>query len=359
MAAPPDDQEPQYTLYRARPRLFKPRGGVGPDRPREPRREEKPRRRRRITPRRVLAYVALAVVGWLLLSLVLFMVSAQIESSKTSAAADAQLTGGGFPLTSPNTILVLGSDARLKGTHEAGAQTIGEPSRSDSIMLMRIGGGANATLSIPRDTVVNIPGHGPDKINAAYAIGGPALAIRTVEQFLDIKINHLVEVNFENFPQLIDSLGGITVKTGCIHSELNGGRRNGGSTLKLRAGTHHLNGKQALILARTRHNLCNPAFNDLNREANQQKILAGIKSRVFSPTTFFRLPWVAWSAPKAVRSDMRGPSLLGLAGAALIGGNAKSAILKPTGAETLPNGGAALTVDEASKQRAVEKLLAG
>src|SRR5204862_6646609 len=114
-----------------------------------------------------------------------------------------------------------------------------------------------------------------DKINAAYAIGGPALAIRTVEQFLGTKINHLVEVNFANFPQLIDALGGVDVKTGCIHSELNGGRRNGGSTLRLRAGTHHLNGKQALILARTRHNLCNPAFNDLNRERDQQTTIAG------------------------------------------------------------------------------------
>jgi LCP family protein required for cell wall assembly len=356
MAAPPEDQEPQYTLYRARPRLFKPRGDVTPDGPRP---EKKPRPRRRLSPGRVLKWVAMAIGAWLLLSLVLFLVSAQIESSKTSSAADAALSGGGFPLTSANTILVLGSDARLKGTHEAGANTIGQPSRSDSIMVMRIGGGANATLSIPRDTVVNIPGHGQDKINAAYAIGGPSLAIRTVEQFLGIKINHLVEVNFANFPQLIDALGGVTVKTGCIHSELNGGRRNGGSTLKLRRGTHHLNGKQALILARTRHNLCNPAFSDLDRERNQQKIVAAMKSKAFSPTTFFRLPWVAWSAPKAVRSDMGGVSLLGLVGASLIGGNAKTAILKPTGAETLPNGGAALTVDDASKQRAVEKLLRG
>jgi LCP family protein required for cell wall assembly len=356
MAAPPEDQEPQYTLYRARPRLFKPRGEVKPEGPPQPR-EKRPRRR--ISPGRVLKWVALAIAGWLLLSLILFIVSAQIESSKTSSAADSALSGGGYPLTSANTILVLGSDARLKGTHEAGANTIGQPSRSDSIMVMRIGGGANATLSIPRDTVANIPGHGPDKINAAYAIGGPSLAIRTVEQFLGIKINHLVEVNFANFPQLIDALGGVTVKTGCIHSELNGGRRNGGSTLKLRRGTHHLSGKQALILARTRHNLCNPAFNDLDRERNQQKIVAAMKSKAFSPTTFFRLPWVAWSAPKAVRSDMGGFSLLGLVGASLIGGNAKTAILKPSGNETLPNGGAALTVNDAAKQRAVQKLLAG
>jgi LCP family protein required for cell wall assembly len=358
MAAPPEDHEPQYTVYRSRPRFLGGRGGDGLRGLRRPKDPDKPRRRRP-TPGRIVRYLLLALVGWLLLSLVLFLVSAQIESSKTSSAADAELSGGGFTLTTPNNILVLGSDARLPGTHEAGANTIGQPSRSDSMMVMHIGGGANATLSIPRDTVVNIPGHGQDKINAAYAYGGPALAIRTVEQFLGIKINHLVEVNFANFPQLIDSLGGIDVKTGCIHSELNGGRRNGGSTLRLRAGTHHLNGKQALILARTRHNLCNPTFNDLNRERDQQKIIGAVKSKVFSIGTFFRLPWVSWAAPKAVRSDMAGPSLLGLVGAELIGGGAHTAILKPTGAETLPNGGAALTVDEASKQRAVARLLQG
>src|SRR4029079_16815031 len=90
------------------------------------------------------------------------------------------------------------------------AQTIGAPSRSDSIMLLRIGGGANAQLSVLRDTVVDIPGHGRNKSNAAYAFGGPSLAIETVEQYLGVDINHLIEVNFENFPELIDSLGGAT-----------------------------------------------------------------------------------------------------------------------------------------------------
>ena len=114
----------------------------------------------------------------------LFLVSAQIQSAQVSDAADAELGGGGYPLTSPNTILVLGSDARTKDSKEPGANKIGTPSRSDSILLVRVGGGHNSTLSIPRDTVVNIPGNGQNKINAAYAIGGPSLAIRTVEDYL-------------------------------------------------------------------------------------------------------------------------------------------------------------------------------
>jgi LCP family protein required for cell wall assembly len=290
---------------------------------------------------------------------VLFLVSARLESAKVSSVADAELGGAGYTLTSPNTILVLGSDARLKGTHEAGANTIGQPSRSDSILLTRIGGGHNATLSIPRDTVVNIPGHGRNKINAAYAFGGAALATRTVEQFLGIDVNHLVEVNFANFPQLVDALGGITYTGGCVTSELNGGRKNGGYTLRLKAGTHEINGKQALALARTRHNLCNSKETDLTRARRQQKILNAIKDKVKSPETFLRLPWVSWAAPKALRSDMSGPSLLGLVGAEITGGSARPTVLTPSGAETLPDGGAGLTVDDATKRRAVRRFLAG
>jgi anionic cell wall polymer biosynthesis LytR-Cps2A-Psr (LCP) family protein len=91
----------------------------------------------------------------------------------------------------------------------------------------------------------------------------------------------------------------------------------------------------------------------------QQKILAAIKGKVTSFETFFRLPWVSWAAPKAIRSDMSGPTLLGLIGAELIGGNGKKLVLKPSGGETLPDGGAGLTVDEATKQQTVDEFLKG
>ncbi len=359
MADPRDEEQPQYTLYRSRPKLFRRRDeDFVPTRPEEtpPGAPKAPRRKRRLRPGRILAYVALALAGWVLVSLVLFLISAQVQQSKVSSAADAQLGGAGNPLTTPNTILVLGSDARPKGTKEAGAQTIGQAgSRSDTILLMRIGGGKNATLSIPRDTVVNIPGHGQDKINAAYAIGGPALAIRTVEQYLGIDVNHLIEVNFDNFPQLIDALGGITYKGGCVISKLNGGFKNGGYTLRLPAGTHEINGKQALALARTRKNECSAKDNDFSRARRQQKILSAIKDKVTSLETFVRLPWVAWTAPKAIRSDMAGPTLLGLVGAELSSGSKNPQVLKPTGVV----GVSGLTVDDASKRRAVQRLLAG
>ena len=228
-----DDDDRPYTTYKARPRFLQgrdddgiaPRGGDGPDYEVHGRRRRFDPRgwlrrgrgtgtRRRLTLGRVLRIVALAVVAWVLISGIVFLISAQIQESKISNAAERQLSGAGFTLTKPNTVLMLGSDARVKGTKEAGANVIGSASRSDSILLMRVGGGANATLSIPRDTVVDIPGHGRNKINAAYAIGGPSLAIKTVESYLGIDVNHLVEVNFENFPQLVDSLGGVTYTGG-------------------------------------------------------------------------------------------------------------------------------------------------
>ena len=220
-------------------------------------------------------------------------------------------------------------------------------------MLMREGGGKSARLSIPRDTIVDIPGHGRDKINAAYAYGGPGLATKTVSQYLGIPVNHIVEVNFENFPAFIDALGGIKYTGGCIVSNINGGRKNGGTTLRLRRGTHHLNGEQALALARTRKNECNTRQNDLNRAARQQKILSGIKSRLLSPTTFFRLPWVSWQAPKAIRSDMAGPALLGL-----FGSIATSSSPQPRVLPGVPDGNG-LTVPDAVKQREVRRFLKG
>jgi LCP family protein required for cell wall assembly len=370
----PDDARPEYKVYRSRPRFLsrteredapQPPSTEPPGRRPSPR---GPRRRRRFprmdgrgpVRRRVVRLLLLALTGWLLLSLVLFLVSAQIQSAKIDDAANQRLGGGGYPLTSPNTILVLGSDARAKGTKEAGATTVGGgPSRSDSILLMRVGGGKNATLSILRDTLVDIPGHGRGKINAAYAYGGPGLAVQTLEQYLGLQINHLVEVNFENFPALIDALGGITYTGDCVVSRINGGLRNGGYTLSLKRGTHEIDGKQALALARTRKNLCRPKEDDRARVRRQQKILNAIKDKVISFETFVRLPWVSWAAPQAVRSDMSGPSLLGLVGAEMIGGSGSRQVLKPSGFTTTATGESALEVDDATKREAVQQFLKG
>jgi LCP family protein required for cell wall assembly len=359
--------ERPYKIYRSRPRLLRLRRGDDPLKPPAPPqaapregRAASPRPRPRLprlSPGRILKWLAIALAAWIGISAVLFMISAQIQRGKLADAVGPELDGGPYPLFGANTILVLGSDARPEGSKEPGAA--GMSSRSDTIMLLRLGGGKNASLSIPRDTVVDIPGHGRAKINAAYAFGGAQLATRTVKQYLGIDVNHVVEVDFKNFPALIDAMGGITYRGGCVVSKINGGNANGGFTLRLRTGEHELNGKQALALARTRKNECNPSENDRTRARRQQKIVAAMKDKITSVETFVRLPWVSWTAPKAVRSDMAGPTLLGVAGAALTGGSGKELVLKPSAAVTLPDGGAALVVSDAEKRRETKRFLAG
>jgi LCP family protein required for cell wall assembly len=368
----PDQETRPYTLYRAGPRGLRSRlrdeEPVGLGEPGDSGRGPRWRWRRRagggagagrITPGRVLKYVAIAIVAWLLLSLVLFIVSAQVKQGSVPDSAKAALTSGGNMVTSADTVLVIGTDTRPPGSKEPGANTSDAGSRSDTIMLWRIGGGVSRRLSIPRDTVAAVPGHGQTKINAAYAYGGPALAIKTIEQFTGLQINHLILVNFVNFPKFIDAMGGVDVTTPKICSDISGGTRNGGFSLYLSPGTHHLNGIQALTLARTRENKCNLAENDLTRVKRQQQILNAIKSQLTSPGTFFRLPWVSWTAPQAIKSDMGGLTLLSLATASAIGGSAPTAVLKPSGSVTLSDGSSALAVSPSEVHSAVGRLLNG
>jgi LCP family protein required for cell wall assembly len=307
----------------------------------------------------VLKWLAIAVAAWIVLSIVLFIISSEIESGSLPSSADAALSGGSNMITGTDTVLVIGTDQRPTGSTEPGANTHDSGSRSDTLMLWRIGGGTSRRLSIPRDTLVSIPGHGQNKINAAYAYGGPALTIKTVEALTGIKINHVIIVDLANFPQFIDAIGGVDVKTGRICSKISGGAKLGGFSLFLKPGTHHLTGIQALTLARTRENACNAASNDLTREGYQQKILNGIKGQLLSLGTFFRLPWASWDAPKALRTDMGPATLMGLFVASEIGGSAPVKILGPTAGVVSPTFGDVLEVTPAAVHAAVNKLMNG
>jgi LCP family protein required for cell wall assembly len=385
------NQPPQYTRYRTGRRLLPRReeDALGTNlapgsSPRSPRRgEEGPggsgpgrgggrtggdkegresgragRWRRWVKPKRIIPGLITLAFAWLLLSLVLFLLSSQFERTAPPANVAAALDPAGFPLTSANNILVLGSDRRQKDSKEPGAETTG-PGRSDTIMLIRTGGGHAARLSIPRDTVVEIPGHGLQKINAAHEFGGPAESISVIKHWLGIPINHMVEVNFENFPQLIDAMGGVNYTGGCIVSKLDGGFADGGFTLRLPAGTHHIDGKQALALARTRENLCAPNETDIQREEHQQALFNDMKSRLLSPSSFLRLPLIAWNAPPAIISDMSGPELLGMFAALAITGTPPTRVLKPTGQTTLPSGEEGLTISEEARRADVARFEAG
>jgi len=352
------DQPPQYTRYHARRRLLSRRNGEGWLVPQPTGSPPTAGWRERVTPKRVALGLLAIVTVWLALSLLLFLASSHFNRISPPADVAGVLDPGGFPLTSANNILVLGSDRRQKNSKEPGANISG-PSRSDSIMLIRTGGGHASRLSIPRDTVVEIPGHGLRKINAAYAFGGPALSISVIKRYLGIPINHLVEVNFEDFPQLIDAMGGVDYKGGCVFSRIDGGFANGGYTLRLPPGTHRLDGKQALALARTRENLCAPSQTDLQREERQQALFQAMKGRLLSPSSFLRLPWIAWNAPPAIVSDMSGPTLLGVFGALAISGTPPTHLLTPSGSITLPDGGQGLTVSEADRRAAVARFMSG
>jgi LCP family protein required for cell wall assembly len=381
----PDDK-PQYKRYRATPRLPGQRdeGSVGtsaepklPRRPRKPgeqpsKNRDAPRARggagkngairtpwrERITPKRVLLGLVALVFAWLLLSLALFLISAHFERTSLPSNVASELDPAGFPLTSASNILVLGSDRRQKDSKEPGAETTGY-GRSDTIMLIRTGGGHASRLSIPRDTIVEIPGHGLEKINAAHEYGGPAESVSVIKHWLDIPINHVVEVNFENFPQLIDAMGGVTYSGDCIVSNLDGGSANGGFTLRLHSGTHHIDGKQALAIARTRENLCAPNESDIQREEHQQALFNDMKDQLLSPSSFLRLPLIAWNAPPAIISDMTGAELLAMFAALAVTGTPPTHVLKPTGQTTLRSGEEGLTISEDAKRADVARFMAG
>jgi LCP family protein required for cell wall assembly len=350
---PPDP--PEYNVYRARKRPLARGGDLDALRRRLSRSSgdeppQGPREKRPITPGRVLKWVALAIAGWLVLSLVLFLVSAATQPG-VSPAAERALASGGNLLTG-STILVLGSDQR---TGESIDESDQGPGRSDTIMLVHASLGSVRKLSIPRDVEVDVPGHGINKINAAFALGGSALTIETVEAFLGngLEINHLVEVDFEDFPEFVDSLGGITVesKSRICSPPFD----NFWKGLRFKKGENELDGRRALGFARVRKNSCAPAEDDRDRAARQQEVLRAIGAQIKSPSTFFRLPWVSWTAPKTLKTDMGGFQLMALFADMATGNSSDTEVLEAT----CCNNGTNLFVSDGSKQDAVRKLLEG
>jgi LCP family protein required for cell wall assembly len=348
---------PEYKVYRSRKRpLQRLSGGTdfeGLKRRLSRARNEEPspsRERGRITPGRVLKWVALALLGWILLSAVLFLISAQLQDG-VSPEAERALSDEGNLLTG-STILVLGSDAR---TGESIDESQSGPSRADTIMLVHASLGSVRKLSIPRDIEVEIPGHGTNKINAAYALGGPALTIETIESFLGngLEISHLVEVDFEDFPELIDALGGVTVqnKTRICAPPFD----NFWKGFRLPKGEQDLDGTRALGFARVRKNPCSPAEDDRARAARQQEVLRAMGDAATSPSAFLRLPLISWRAPKALKTDMKGPALMALFADMATGNSDETAVLE---AGCCVNG-SNLFVSDGAKQEAVDTLLNG
>jgi LCP family protein required for cell wall assembly len=177
----------------------------------------------------------------------------------------------GTPASGPVNVLLVGVDTRGGLTRQqqlrlhvgnvAGANT-------DTMMLIHVPADRQSIqiVSLPRDSWVSIPGHGMNKINAAYGLGGPHLMVSTVEQATGLTINDYVEVDFVGFVRVIDELGGVNV---CLPFAVN----DSDSGLHLSAGPHHVDGVTALKFARDRHSF---ATSDLARIADQQQLVASL-----------------------------------------------------------------------------------
>jgi LCP family protein required for cell wall assembly len=396
---------PEYKVYRSRKgRLSRLRSpdlsGLRERTPRAPKwwrrgrkdRPERPGPARRWTAKRVLKWIGLAALGWILLSFLAFAVSAQLQSFKLSGEAKSALHGNPLLLPSAQTILVLGTDARPPDTKEPGAapsqkcfeqQAHGDAPhdgceegqfRADTLMLIRAGGGTFRKLSIPRDSYAEIPGHETTKINAAFAFGGAALQIKTIEQFLGIQIDHVAIVDFTGFEKLIDAVGGVEVNVPhklCADISGGAGGGQGGVTLHLAKGWNTLDGEKALAYSRVREPSECPGsgksafslgYNDFNRAQAQQAVINGIKERLTDPLrlpyNFIKGPIIGWDAPKAFVSDMGFLTMPQLVLAAAIGGSAPTDVLCAHGECGVGPGGS-LEVPESARRRAVHRLLNG
>jgi LCP family protein required for cell wall assembly len=186
----------------------------------------------------------------------------------------------------PQTILVLGSDRRYsdyKGNNPR--LTRSNPGRSDTIMLIRLDPDQEATavMSIPRDLKVLIPGHGTDKINAAYAIGGPELTLLTLKGLLGIEINHVVNVNFSGFREAVNALGCVYADVDHHYYHSNAGLPPSAqyAEIDVDPGYQRLCGQKALDYVRFRHN-----DNDLVRGARQQGFLRAAKDQISTSQLF-------------------------------------------------------------------------
>jgi LCP family protein required for cell wall assembly len=178
----------------------------------------------------------------------------------------------------PQTILLIGSDKRAKGAIDATG-----PPHSDTMLLVRLDPSQPDTtmLSVPRDLKVTIrPDHGPattQKINAAYSIGGAKLAVKTVKQLLGVDINHVIDINFTGFREVVDYLGCIFVQVDRRYYHSNAGLAAGQTyaEINVQPGYQRLCGQDALSYVRFRH-----ADTDLVRNARQQDFLRQIKNQV-------------------------------------------------------------------------------
>jgi LCP family protein required for cell wall assembly len=173
---------------------------------------------------------------------------------------------------------MVGSDPRAGLTKEERKELgTGNASgqRTDTIILLHTGSGPNLLMSIPRDSLVEVPGHGTTKINAAYAYGGPKLLVRTIETATGIRIDDYVEIGLGGLVGVVDAVGGIEI---CPTEDMKDPLAN----LDIKKGCQEADGKTALGFARSRHT---SGLGDIDRAKHQREVIAAVGDKVLSPWT--------------------------------------------------------------------------
>lgn len=223
-------------------------------------------------------------------------------------------------------VLVLGIDRRAEDPTTLNTDTL-------IVLSLDPVGDTAAMLSIPRDTLVTIPGHGQDKVNAAYSYGGEdggaELARRTVEDLLDIPIHSYALIDFEAFTQIVDAFGGVLVDVRRpLRDEEYPTADFGIERLQFAAGPQVLNGANALRYARSRHD-----SNDFSRARRQQDVISGLRARMVQGG-IGRLPGVMDRVGTAVETNFDPANVLPLArtGIRIDTANIRSEVLLPCNA---------------------------
>ncbi|MFN3601589.1 MAG: LCP family protein [Dietzia sp.] len=245
--------------------------GYGQSRDRRPRRA---RGRRRLGPVRILGLVLVLVLALGVVS----VLWADSRLQRIDALTDYPGRGGNTP---GSITLLVGTDSREGLTPEQQAQlSTGSESdaggkRTDTMMLVYTPRDSRRTMliSLPRDLLVDIPGYGQNKLNAAYTFGGPALLTRTLEEQTGMRIDHYAEIGFGGFAGIVDAVGGVDI---CVEEPINDPLAG----LDLAAGCQTLSGPQALGFVRTRYGF---AEQDLQRVRNQRQFLGALMSETMSP----------------------------------------------------------------------------
>lgn len=256
----------------------------------------------------VLANVAAGFALWAVRTGQDFLARAETDDEVTGALDSAS----GDSLT----FLIVGSDSR-EGLDDLTNFGDFSGARGDVIILVKVDGNGSVMqmLSIPRDLWVAIPGHGNNRINAAYSFGGSRLMVETIKENLGVEINHYVEIDFVGFQGMVDELGGITIDFPYPARDANSG-------LSVDAGPQRLDGKQALAYARSRHyqehrdgGWQSVDANDFGRSARQQHVIRAIMSEIKSPSTVTEAGAVARNLSQYVIIDSRlaGSSVAALA----------------------------------------------